>query len=77
MSKFKSEELRHEYNLQDLGEGIRGKYFDNFKLGTNLVLLDPDVASNFDSEKAVNDTLRSLIKLSQKSLKKNKPTLSQ
>jgi hypothetical protein len=63
----KSDELRPEYKREDLGRGVRGKYFESYREGTNLVLLSPDVAAVFPTEKAVNDALRSLIDLAQKS----------
>jgi len=63
----KTDELRPEYKREDLGVGVRGKYFQDYKKGTNLVLLSPDVAEVFSSEKAVNETLRSLIHLAEKS----------
>ena len=68
MKKAKSEELRPEYRREDLGPGIRGKYFESYQKGTNLVLLSPDVAKAFPTEEAVNDALRSLIELAQKSI---------
>lgn len=71
MSKSKLDELRSEYNREELGDGIRGKFFKGFNSGTNIVLLDPDVAENFDSEKSVNEALRALIKISHKTLRKS------
>lgn len=68
MKKAKSEELRSEYRREDLGPGVRGKYFESYQKGTNLVLLSPDVAKAFPTEEAVNDALRSLIELAQKSI---------
>ena len=68
MKKAKSEELRPEYLREDLGPGVRGKYFESYQKGTNLVLLSPDVAKAFPTEEAVNDALRSLIELAQKSI---------
>lgn len=68
MRKVKvSDELRPEYKREDLGQGIRGKYFESYSKGTNLVLLSPDVAKVFTTEEAVNEALRSLINLAQKS----------
>jgi len=68
MKKVKqSDELRPEYKREDLGQGIRGKYFESYKEGTNLILLNPDVAKVFPTEDAVNKALRSLIALAQKS----------
>lgn len=63
----KADELRPEYKREDLGQGVRGKYFESYRKGTNLVLLSPDVAEVFPTEKAVNEALRSLINLAQKS----------
>jgi hypothetical protein len=60
-------ELRPEYRREDLGQGIRGKYFESYQKGTNLVLISPDVAKAFPTEKAINEALRSLIDLAQKS----------
>lgn len=68
MRKVKvSDELRPEYKREDLGQGVRGKYFESYSKGTNLVLLSPDVAKVFATEEAVNEALRSLISLAQKS----------
>jgi hypothetical protein len=62
-----SDELRPEYKREDLGEGVRGKYFEDYRNGTNLVLLSPDVARVFSSDEAVNAALRSLIDVAEKS----------
>jgi hypothetical protein len=65
MKKAKKEDMRKEYRREDLGAGVRGKYYDEYKKGTNLVLLSPDVAKAFPTEEAVNKTLRSLINIAQ------------
>jgi hypothetical protein len=67
MKKADSDELRPEYRRKDLGPGVRGKHFESYRKGTNLVLLSPDVAKAFPTEDAVNDALRSLIEIAQKS----------
>lgn len=67
MKKGKADALRKEYKREDLGPGVRGKYFKAYQAGTNLVLLSPDVAKVFPTEEAVNDALRSLIKVAKKS----------
>ena len=67
MKKPKSEELRSEYQREDLGKGVRGKYYNDYASGTNLVLLSPDVAAVFPDEAAVNQALRELIQLARKS----------
>lgn len=48
-----------------LKDGVRGKYAERYRAGTNLVLLDPDVAKAFPSEKAVNEALRLVLELSR------------
>ncbi|MGQ0697774.1 MAG: hypothetical protein ACT4PZ_05970 [Panacagrimonas sp.] len=58
-----SDSLRPEYRREDLGQGVRGKYFKRHTEGTNLVLLQPDVAKVFPTQAAVNDALRSLIQI--------------
>ena len=68
MKKIKSDELRSEYSREELGEGIRGKYYNDYIKGTNLVLLSPDVAAFFEDEASVNEALRTLIKAAQKSV---------
>ena len=44
----------------DLAGGVRGKYVDRYRQGTNVVLLDPDVAAKFPTSKSVNEALRRL-----------------
>lgn len=60
----KVEELRSEYDLTALlKDGVRGKYAKRYNLGTNLVLLSPDVARDFPSDEAVNEALRLVLQL--------------
>lgn len=61
MKKADPDELRPEYRRGDLGPGVRGKYLASFRSGTNLVLLDPDVAKAFPTEESVNNALRSFM----------------
>ena len=68
--KQKSElddELRPEYDLRKLLKGgVRGKYAEQFKAGTNLVPLAPDVAKVFsNNEAAINDALRLVIQMTK------------
>jgi hypothetical protein len=62
MKKTDEEEddLRPEYDFSQM-KGVRGKYINRYREGTNLVLLDPDIAAAFPDAKAVNDALRSLL----------------
>ena len=50
----------------DFSKGIRGKYANKYKKGTNVVVIDPDVAEFFPNNEAVNDALRSLIPIIKK-----------
>ncbi len=60
------DELRPEYDLHQLLKGgVRGKYAERYRAGTNLVLLAPDVVKAFPSEQAVNEALRLVIKLTK------------
>ena len=61
--------LRAEYRREDLGEGVRGKYTKRFANGTNLVLLSPDVAKAFPDSASVNEALRGLLHIAERSAK--------
>lgn len=50
-----NDEMRPEY---DLHGGVRGKYYERYKQGTNVVLLEPDVAEVFRDSATVNEALR-------------------
>lgn len=67
MKTVKHEEMHKEYKREDLGKGTRGKYFAEYKKGTNLVLLSPDVAKVFPDDASVNKALRSLMKIARQS----------
>ena len=45
----------------DFSNAVRGKYYERYRQGTNVVLLDPDVADVFPNATAVNDALRMLV----------------
>ncbi|NEO40298.1 MAG: hypothetical protein F6J90_29725 [Moorea sp. SIOASIH] len=51
------QDLLDEY---DFSKGIRGKYAQRYREGSNIVKLDDDVAEIFPDEKSVNDALRAL-----------------
>ena len=53
--------LRDEYDLTQLSGKVQGKYLEQFRSGTNLVLLAPDVRAAFSTDESVNAALRSLI----------------
>jgi hypothetical protein len=70
------DELRPEYDLTELlANGVRGKYAERYQAGTNLVLLDPEVAKVFPDEQSVNAALRLVIELTKiPSAKKRRTT---
>ena len=52
------DDLRPEYNFSSLAGGVRGKYFERYRAGVNLALLEPEVAKAFPTDAAVNEALR-------------------
>ena len=58
--------MRPEYDFSQLKGRVRGKYAGRYREGTNLVLLDPDVAAAFPDAKAVNEALRLLMDVAQR-----------
>jgi hypothetical protein len=65
MKRIESKEeddLRPEYDFSQMKGGVRGKHVEQYREGTNLVVLDPDVAAAFPDAKAVNDALRLLLR---------------
>jgi hypothetical protein len=59
-TRKKIDELRPEYDLSKLKGGIRGKYYEQARARTNLVLIEPELANVFQDTKAVNRALRLL-----------------
>lgn len=64
MSKAK-DAMRAEYKREDLGKGVRGKYFARYAKGSNLVLLNDEVAKAFPTTEAVNEALLGLLALTE------------
>ncbi len=58
----KQDTMRKEY---DFSGSVRGKHYEAYRQGTNLVLLEPDVAKIFKDSAAVNSALRMLAKIAQ------------
>jgi len=64
-SNVSSDDMRAEYDF-DYSKATRGKYYRRLlKEGANVVVLDPDVAKAFRSSAAVNEALRSLLRMSE------------
>ena len=64
----KEDTMRSEY---DFSSGIRGKHFQSYRQGSNVVFLEPDIAEVFKDSKAVNHALRMLMELAENELKRN------
>ncbi|MFW9263817.1 hypothetical protein [Nostoc sp. CALU 546] len=60
------DELRPEYDFSKMPGGVKGKYVERYQAGTNLVLLEPDVAQAFPTDASVNEALRLLIQIAQR-----------
>jgi hypothetical protein len=60
--RLAEDEMRPEYDLRG---GVRGKYYKQYTEGTNVVLLDSDVATVFRDSASVNQALRVLIKVAE------------
>jgi hypothetical protein len=63
MTKAKESPMRREY---DFTQGVRGKYARRYAQGTNIVLLDPDIARAFPDSRSVNTALRRLVRAASK-----------
>ena len=61
----KVEQMRAEYRREELGKGIRGKHYAEFKRGNNLVLLNPELARIFPTNETVNAALASLVEVAR------------
>ena len=60
------DEIRPEYDAELLRHGVRGKYVQRFREGTNIVVLDPDVAAAFPDSQTVNAALRALLEIARR-----------
>jgi hypothetical protein len=58
----RDDDLQPEY---DFSAGVRGRHFEAYRKGTNVVFLDPDVAAIFKDSAAVNAALRLLLTLTR------------
>ena len=66
-----NDDLLPEY---DFSGAVRGKYYERYRQGTNVVLLEPDIAAIFRDSVAVNQTLRMLVSLARAEVAGQKPT---
>ncbi|MGE5594409.1 MAG: hypothetical protein ACM3S1_00075 [Hyphomicrobiales bacterium] len=59
-------EMKDEY---DFSGGVRGKFVERFREGSNLVVIDPDLHAEFPDSESVNEALRLLLRLRKELLK--------
>jgi hypothetical protein len=62
-SRKENEDVKSEY---DFSGGVRGKYAKRFTEGTNIVVLEPDVAEMFPDSSSVNEALRALVRIARR-----------
>ncbi|MGD8778301.1 MAG: hypothetical protein PVH88_04995 [Ignavibacteria bacterium] len=61
--------LKKEYDFDKLKGGVKGKYYKKYNKGNNIVLLEPEVAKIFPTDKDVNAALKLIIKTAKSSYK--------
>ena len=61
-----ADELRSEYRRSDFGTLVRGKYIEQLRASSNVVVIAPEVADLFPNEAAVNAALRSLAEIAKR-----------
>jgi hypothetical protein len=59
------DDLRPEYDLASLSGRMQGKYYERARSGTNLVVLEPEIAEAFPDSKAVNEALGLLLRVAR------------
>jgi hypothetical protein len=62
IERHSGDDMRPEYDFASMRAGVRGKHYPEYRKGSNVVLLQPDVAEAFPSEEAVNEALRGVLK---------------
>ena len=60
-------ELEDEYDLSKMTILPKGRFDPKRRLGSNVVLLDPDIARAFPNDEAVNEALRVILKATKRS----------
>jgi 16S rRNA A1518/A1519 N6-dimethyltransferase RsmA/KsgA/DIM1 with predicted DNA glycosylase/AP lyase activity len=66
-------ELHEEYDLTKMTILPKGRFDPKRRIGSNVVVLEPDVAKAFKSDEAVNEALRLILKASQLAQNTSKP----
>ena len=56
-----NDDVHPQYDFASMKRGVRGKYVRRFRTGTNIVLLEPEIAEAFPTDDAVNEALRGIL----------------
>lgn len=56
-----ADDMRAEYDFASMKGGVRGKYFQRAREGTNIVLIEPEITDAFPTEQAVNEALKGVL----------------
>ena len=59
------DEILPEYDFASMTGGVRGKYAKQYRAGTNLVLLEPELSRAFPTDAAVNEALRAILSVAR------------
>jgi hypothetical protein len=62
----------HGISMKDFSVGVRGKYAKRYAQGTNVGVIDPDVAEYFPDHESVNEALRGLTEIIKRQKRPNK-----
>jgi len=65
-TKEPSDELRAEYKSSDFPKLVRGKYAEQLRKRSNVIVLDPELEDLFPNSEAVNSALRSLSEIARR-----------
>lgn len=60
-----AKDMRPEYDFGSMRGGVRGKYAKQYRAGSNLALLDPELAKAFPDDAAVNNALRTVLQITR------------
>lgn len=61
MNPKDKDEMREEYSADIIRSGVRGKYAQRYREGSNVVVIDPELSKAFPNADAVNQALREIL----------------
>jgi uncharacterized protein (DUF1501 family) len=66
------DDLLPEYDFSSMSGAVRGKYYQRYRAGVNLALLEPEVAKAFPTDSAVNEALRTVMRATKASRRRTR-----